>query len=108
MKEKIHGLWFEMIVTFWALSDFQIFRKHKKSLVMRIASLQECFAILGKIKKKKKEDGLRVNVRQGSGSIARKTIGSQPSLPTLGSVSCVTGWSSWIFKVGKTLYSVQK
>ena len=52
--------------------------------------------------KKKKEDGLRVNVRQGSGSIARKTIGSQPSLPTLGSVSCVTGWSSWILKVGKT------
>ena len=55
MKEKIHCLWFEMIVTFWALSDFQIFHKHKKSLVMRIASLQECFAVIGKIKKKKKK-----------------------------------------------------
>lgn len=62
MKEKIHCLWFEMIVTFWALSDFQIFHKCNKSLVMRIASLRECFSVLGKIKKKKRKDGLRVNV----------------------------------------------
>ena len=28
--------------------------------------------------------------------------------PPLVLLLCVTGWSSWIFKVGKTLYSVQK
>lgn len=76
MKEKIHCLWFEMIVIFWALSDFQIFHKHKKSLVKRIASLQECFAILGKIKEKRKEDGPGVSVSRDRAMEAqlRKTI----------------------------------
>lgn len=60
MKEKIHCLWFEMIVTFWALSDFQIFHKCNKSLVMRIASLRECFSVLGKIKKKKEKMALEL------------------------------------------------
>lgn len=93
MKEKIHCLWFEMIVIFWALSDFQIFHKHKKSLVMRIASLQECFAILGKIKgeKKQEEDGPGVSVSRDRAVEAqlRKTISLQPGLPNLGSAAGV-------------------
>ena len=93
MKEKIHCLWFEMIVIFGALSDFQIFHKHKKSLVMRIASLQECFAILGKIKgKENKEDGPGVSVCRDRALEAqlRKTVSSQPGHPAL--VLLVCNW----------------
>ena len=78
---------------------------------MKITSLQECFALLRKIKGKKKKvahELVYLETGQLKHSSERQSayIACSTSLDSV--AWCAAGWSSWIFEVGKSLYSVQK